>query len=154
MNSQLQQSREDVRHYPGFQRRWARLGWKGVIKSCELTLGRQVLDKQPNPRLLVLIGPHPLQCRTVYLEGQESHSLCQYKGNTPSPSPGGWDDWVQVWELVCWFQKSLPEQVTAGRRAVGTGSQLQANLSAKGWESSYWDERTGENPTPWLLTCR
>ena len=167
MNSQLQQSREDVRHYPGFQRRWARLGWKDVIKSCELTLGKQVLDKQPNPRLLILICPHPLQCRTVYLEGQESHSLCQYKGNTPFPSPGGWDDWVQVWELVCWSQKSLPEQVTAGRPAPGnrqpaSGLSVCQRLSVfiprwKDWrEPTPIDSWLATNSTLWGLTsgCR
>lgn len=152
VNSQLQQSREDVRHYPGFRRRWARLGWKGVIKSCELTQGRQMLDKQPNPRLSVLICLHPLLCRAVYSEGQESHSLYQYKGNTPSWRGSG--DWVQVWNWCVgprgvFRSKSLQADVP-----LGAGSRLQANLSAKAWESSHRDERARENSPPQLLTCR
>lgn len=53
----MQQSKKDGEHHPAFGRGkvvqgGGRLDWKRVITSSELTLGRQVFEKQHNPRLL------------------------------------------------------------------------------------------------------
>lgn len=126
----------------------ATLAWKGVIMCSELTLGRQMLEKQCKPRLLFEVCPHPLLCRTVCSKGQEripvsvqvKHALL---GGSYDRVPG-YGNWGVG------LGGSLPQQVSAG--SCASGNRRLASCQPRS-DGPHVEMKGQEKPLPLQMKC-
>lgn len=84
----------------------------------ELTWGRQVPEKQPNPRLLFFNLAPPSTVQNCLL----NRTRITFPVSVQVKNTLWGRVWVQGWELVCWPQGSLPKKSVQADVPLGTQS--------------------------------